>query len=72
MPPRSEPVRPAPRLYLVTPPVGEPQAVNEQLAAGLAAGEVAAVLLRLAPADDRTLINRIKAIAPTVQGCGAA
>jgi thiamine-phosphate pyrophosphorylase len=72
MPPQSKPVRPAPRLYLVTPPVSEPQAIDEQLAAGLAASDVAAVLLRLTPSDDRTLINRIKALAQTVQNSGAA
>src|SRR5262245_288323 len=72
MPLRSQPARPAPRLYLVTPPVSEPQAISEQLAAGLAASDVAAVLLRLTPADDRTLINRIKTLAPAVQDSGAA
>ena len=30
------------------------------------------MLLRLAPADDRTLINRIKALAPIIQQSGAA
>jgi thiamine-phosphate pyrophosphorylase len=29
-------------------------------------------LLRLAPADDRTLINRVKALAPIIQDSGAA
>jgi thiamine-phosphate pyrophosphorylase len=72
MPPQSKPVRPAPRLYLVTPPVNEPQTIDGQLAAGLAANDVAAVLLRLTPSDDRTLINRIKALAPTIQNSGAA
>jgi thiamine-phosphate pyrophosphorylase len=38
----------------------------------LADADIAAVLLRLAPADDRTLINRIKALAPVVQDRGAA
>jgi thiamine-phosphate pyrophosphorylase len=33
----------------------------------LAAGDVAAVLLRLSDADERTLINRIKAIAGVIQ-----
>ena len=33
---------------------------------------MAAVLLRLLEADDRTLINRVKALAPVVQGKGAA
>ena len=32
----------------------------------------AAVLLRLAPADERTLVNRVKAIAPAAQAHGAA
>jgi thiamine-phosphate pyrophosphorylase len=72
MPPQSKPVRPAPRLYLVTPLVNEPQTIDGQLAAGLAANDVAAVLLRLTPSDDRTLINRIKALAPTIQNSGAA
>ncbi len=64
--------RPAPRLYLVTPVVAEPAAFVGQLAAALGAADIAAVLLRLAPADERTLINRIKAIAPAVQERGAA
>ena len=42
------------------------------LPALLAAADVAAVLLRLAPADDRTLINRIKALAPVIQDSGSA
>ena len=35
--------------------------------AALGAADVAAVLLRLAPADERTLIKRVKALAPIVQ-----
>jgi thiamine-phosphate pyrophosphorylase len=61
------PSRPTPRLYLVTPPVAEPAAFAPQLAAALEAGDVAAVLLRLAEADERTLINRTKILAETVQ-----
>jgi thiamine-phosphate pyrophosphorylase len=38
----------------------------------LEAADIAAVLLRLAPADERTLTNRIKAIAPVVQTRGVA
>jgi thiamine-phosphate pyrophosphorylase len=57
--------RPAPRLYLITPPIAEPAAFD--LAAALAAGDVAAVLLRLAEADERTLINSAKSIAAMVQ-----
>jgi thiamine-phosphate pyrophosphorylase len=71
-PPQPPSRRPASRLYLVTPLVAEPTAFAGQLAAALAAGDVAAVLLRLAVADERTLINRIKEIAPAVQERGAA
>jgi thiamine-phosphate pyrophosphorylase len=38
----------------------------------LAEADIAAVLLRLAESDERTLIKRIKALAPTVQNSGAA
>ena len=67
-----EPQRPAPRLYLVTPPVSDPARVMNSLAAALGAGDIAAVLLRLADADERTLINRAKALAPVVQDKGVA
>jgi thiamine-phosphate pyrophosphorylase len=62
----------APRLYLGTPPMAEPAELQAAVTDALAAAHVAAVLLRLAPADERTLINRIKAIAPAVQSRGAA
>ena len=39
--------REAARLYLVTPPVGDPAALADDLAAALKAADVAAVLLRL-------------------------
>jgi thiamine-phosphate pyrophosphorylase len=61
------PPRPIPRLYLTTPPVADPAAFAPQLEAALGAGDVAAVLLRLAEADERTLINRTKILAETVQ-----
>ena len=70
--PKQADPRPAPRLYLVTPPIVEAQAFSARLAAALAAGDVAAVLLRLAAADERTQINRAKARAPVVQDKGAA
>jgi thiamine-phosphate pyrophosphorylase len=66
------PSRPAPRLYLATPLVDDPAALIASLPALLAGADVAAVLLRLAPADDRTLINRVKALAPIIQDSGAA
>lgn len=56
-----------PRLYLVTEPVTDAEAAAPALAAALRAGDIAAVLLQLAPADERTLINRIKIVAPAVQ-----
>lgn len=62
----------ASRLYLVTEPVAEPGEIASALAAALAEGDIAAVLLRLASADERTLINRIKALAPIVQERDAA
>ncbi len=61
------PPRPAPRLYLMTPPLGDPASFGRELAAALDAGDVAAVLLRLADSDERTLVNRAKAIATVVQ-----
>ena len=65
-------LRPAPRLYLATPVVADPSPLIAGLPALLAGADVAAVLLRLAHADDRTLINRIKALAPAIQHSGAA
>ena len=64
--------RPAPRLYLVTPVVADATAFSGSLAAALAAGDVAAVLLRLAKADERTQINIAKALASVVQDKDAA
>ena len=56
-----------PRLYLVTPPLGEAASFLRELRTALAAGDVAALLLRLEPADERTLINRAKSVAAVVQ-----
>jgi thiamine-phosphate pyrophosphorylase len=61
------PQRPLPRIYLATPPLGDGTGFDNRLSEALAAADVAAVLLHLAPADDRTLIKRIKALAPLVQ-----
>jgi len=70
--PKQADPRPAPRLYLVTPPVADAQAFSVTLAAALAAGDVAAVLLCLAEGDERTQINRAKTLSPAVQDKGAA
>jgi len=59
--------RPSPRLYLFTPVLDDTAAFVERLDATLAAADVAAVLLRLADTDERTLVNRAKQIAAIVQ-----
>jgi thiamine-phosphate pyrophosphorylase len=70
--PKQPAPRPAPRLYLITPPLAETSAFSSLLNAALEGGDVAAVLLRLAEGDERTLINRVKAMAVAVQAKGAA
>jgi thiamine-phosphate pyrophosphorylase len=69
---KTEPQRPAPRLYLVTAPVTDAAACAGALGIALKAADVAAVLVRLAAGDERTQINRVKALAATVQDAGAA
>jgi thiamine-phosphate pyrophosphorylase len=73
---RSQPVKmqvPAPRLYLMTPAVADAAAFARELGVALASNaDIAAVLLRLAPGDERTQINRIKTLAPIVQDLGIA
>jgi thiamine-phosphate pyrophosphorylase len=64
--------RVAPRLYLVTPPVSEPDAVADGLAAALNATEVAAVLLRLTAGGEAAQLERIKALRILIQSNGAA
>src|ERR1700731_1944601 len=66
------PRRPVPRLYLATPEVDDPALLLASLPGLLAGADVAAVLLRLKPVDQRTMISRIKALAPAVQNGGAA
>ena len=61
-----------PRLYLATPVVDDPSSLLASLPGLLAGADVAAVLLRLKPTDQRTMISRIKALAPAVQEHGAA
>ncbi|RXH16177.1 thiamine phosphate synthase [Bradyrhizobium guangzhouense] len=69
---KSPPPRPAPRLYLATPDVDDPTSLLAALPDLLAAVDVAAVLVRLKETDQRTMISRIKALAPVVQNAGAA
>ena len=64
--------RPQPRLYLATSAVDDPSALVTALPGLLAAADVAAVLLRLQVTDQRTMIARIKTLAPAIQNAGAA
>ena len=63
---------PAARLYLLSPLIADAAAFAPHLAAACAAGGIAAVLLRLEAADERTLVNHIKTLAPVAQDKGAA
>jgi thiamine-phosphate pyrophosphorylase len=66
------PPRPAPRLYLATPPIADPAQLLASLPDLLTAADVAAVLLRLTPADERSMIQLTKALAPTIQKADVA
>ncbi|GLS44323.1 thiamine phosphate synthase [Methylobacterium brachythecii] len=65
----------APRLALLT-PYGVDDAQAEKTIAALAGactgGDVAAVILRLAASDERSLVNLVKRLAPAAQEGGAA
>ena len=60
------------RLMLVTPPVEDADAMAFRLMQAMAGGDVAAILLRLAPGDDRSRIERVKRLAGPVQGNNVA
>ena len=64
--------RESPRLYLVTPPLDDPGAIADDLAAALNATDIAAVLLRLDDGTERELIARIEALRILIQSNGAA
>jgi thiamine-phosphate pyrophosphorylase len=66
------PSRPVPRLYLATPELDDASSLAASLPGLLAEADVAAVLVRLKPTDPRTMISRVKALAPAIQGKGAA
>ena len=66
------PPRPVPRLYLATLEVDDPSPLIASLPGLLAGADVAAVLVRLKPTDQRTMISRVKALAPVIQNGGAA
>jgi len=70
--PKQPEPRPAPRLYLITPPIAEAGELAPALTDALASAEIAAVLLRLADSNERTLVDRVQALAPIAQNAGAA
>jgi thiamine-phosphate pyrophosphorylase len=55
------------RLMLVTPPIGEAAVFAGLLSAATAAGDIAAVIVRLLPASDSELSARARALLPLVQ-----
>jgi thiamine-phosphate pyrophosphorylase len=65
-------IKPTPRLYVLTPMVRHPATLFEDVAEISRTVDVAAVLLRLPDADERSLINWVKAAAAGVQAAGAA
>jgi thiamine-phosphate pyrophosphorylase len=69
---KSVPSRPHPRLYLALPALDGPTPWLESLPGLLKAADIAAVLVRLKTSDPRSMISRIKAIAPAIQSSGAA
>jgi thiamine-phosphate pyrophosphorylase len=66
------PSRPLPRLYLATPEVEDPSPLVSSIPGLLAAADVAAVLLRLKMTEKRSMISRVKTLAPAIQNAGAA
>src|SRR5690348_12499029 len=70
--PKQPEPRPSPRLMLITPAVGDSDAFAPTLTAVLADADVAAIILRLAPGDERSLINIVKQLAPICQEHDAA
>ena len=61
-----------PRLYLATSEVEDPSALVSSLPGLLAGADIAAVLLRLKMADQRSMMSRVKTLAPVIQNAGAA
>lgn len=63
---------PTTRLMLVTPPVEDAEAMSFRLMQAMAGGDIAAIVLRLTPGDDRSRIERVKRLAGPVQANGVA
>jgi thiamine-phosphate pyrophosphorylase len=58
---------PRQRLYLITPQIDDAAAFSRELDHALSAGDIAAILLRLADAGERALIERAQHVAALVQ-----
>lgn len=63
---------PTTRLMLVTPPVEDAEAMSFRLMQAMAGGDIAAIVVRLTPGDDRSRIERVKRLAGPVQANGVA
>ncbi|WP_375461478.1 thiamine phosphate synthase [uncultured Enterovirga sp.] len=61
-----------PDLYLVTPLIEDAEAFVPALREACGAAPVMAVLIRLAPADERTLLRRVKILSAAIEAHGAA
>jgi thiamine-phosphate pyrophosphorylase len=72
MPSQQQDERIPARLYLVTPVIDRASAFTPALRLALEASDIAAVLLRLAPDSEGSLVKTIKALAPVAQDRGAA
>ncbi len=67
------PPRPPCRLYLITPPsIPDLDAFARELEAALEAGDVAALQIRLKPADEATIRAAVARLAPIAQARGVA
>ena len=67
------PPRPPCRLYLITPPaIADLDAFARELDAALAAGDVAALQIRLKPAGDAAVLAAVEALAPVARARGVA
>lgn len=67
------PDRPPCRLYLITPPaIADLKVFSDRLEAALAAGDVAALQIRLKPADDDTIRRAVAVLAPIARRHGVA
>ncbi len=72
MSPKPAEARPAPRLYLATPVVDDPSPLVAMLPDLLEGTDIAAVLVRLAQTDERTMTERAKRLAPAIQNANVA